>query len=285
MRDEARLKRFIQGAARLPVLPEVTVRLLNTVDSADSSAHDIAAIIEAEPALTVRLLKLANSPFYGQRGTIATVRNAVVVLGSKTIRSLALAVWTHTLRTQARTPAELQLLGQVLGHGLSTGVAAGMLAERHARSLGEDAFMAGLLHDIGRVALIANLGMDYASQILDPAERDGFLVHEREAELLGFDHRDLGSALMSSWGLPPFLADVAEKHHDADLVPRDQFFVAAVALADALSTRIGCNVALGTPRPGREELAGFFGLPAGAERNEFLDQCAQRAGAISEALA
>ena len=280
----ARLKEFIRGASRLPVVPEVTIRLLNDVDSPDCSANDLAEIIEADPSLSVRLLKLANSSFYGQRGHISTVRHAVVVLGSKTIRSLALAVWTHTLRNQARDAEELKLMEPIHAHGLTTGVAAGMLAERISRSLADDAFMAGLLHDIGRVALFSQLGRSYQSDILDDAEREGFLAHEREQEVLGFDHRDLGSALMASWGLPPFLADVAEKHHDTGIVPRDQFFVAAVALADILSTRMKINVALGTPRPQRDDLAAFFGLQGGANENEFLERCVSRVNTLREAL-
>lgn len=284
MRDDARVKEFIRGAARLPVVPEVTIRLLNAVESPDSSAQELAAIIEADPALTMRLLKVANSSFYGQRAQVSTVRSAVVVLGSKTIRSLALAVWTQTLRAQARDPEEAALMAPILGHGLAVGVVSGQLAERVNRSLGEDAFMAGLLHDIGRVALLFHLGGEYLTTILGPAERDGFLLHEREQEVLGFDHRDLGSALMASWNLPPFLADVAEKHHDAVIVPRDQVFVAATALADLLSTRLKANIALGTPRPQREDLAAFFGLPTGAARSVFLDECLARIGALSEAL-
>ena len=284
MRDDARIREFIRGAARLPVVPEVTIRLLNSVESPDSSAQELAGIIEADPALSMRLLKVANSSFYGQRAQVSTVRSAVVVLGSKTIRSLALAVWTQTLRAQARDPEEAALMAPILGHGLAAGVVSGQLAERVNRSLGEDAFMAGLLHDIGRVALLFHMGGDYLSTVMGPAERDGFLLHEREQEVLGFDHRDLGSALMESWSLPPFLADVAERHHDAVIIPRDQFFVAAVALADLLTTRLKANIALGTPRPQREDLAAFFGLPAGPSRSAFLEDCLSRIAALGEAL-
>lgn len=284
MRDDARVREFIRSAVRLPVVPEVTIRLLNAVESPDSSAQELAGIIEADPALSLRLLKVANSSFYGQRAQVATVRSAVVVLGSKTIRSLALAVWTQTLRARARDPEEAALMEPILGHGLAAGVVSSQLAERVNRSLGEDAFMAGLLHDIGRVALLFHMGSDYLATILGPAERDGFLLHEREQEVLGFDHRDLGSALMTSWNLPPFLADVADRHHDAAIVPRDQFFVAATALADLLATHLKANIALGTPRPPREDLAAFFSLPTGPERTAFLDDCQARIAALSEAL-
>lgn len=284
MNAETKVKEFVRSASRLPVLPEITLRLLNMVESTDSSANDIAEVVEADPALSVRMLKLANSSFYGQRGHISSIRSSVVVLGSKTIRSLALAIWTHNLRTRARDAEELRLMAPVHGHGLAAGVAAALLAERVNRSLGEDAFMAGLLHDIGRVALFSQLGREYQTGILDIAERDGFLVHEREIEVLGFDHRDLGFALMTSWGLPPLLADVAGKHHDPEIVPRDQFFVAAVALADALTLRLKANVALGTPRSQRQELAAFFQLQSEADTAQFLDQCIHRISSLNEAL-
>jgi len=283
MGDETRLAEFIRGASRLPVLPRVTIRLLETVDSPDSTAIDIAGIIGADPSLSVRLLKLANSPFYGQR-RISTVRNAVVILGSKTIRSLALALWTHSLRSKSRDLEEKLLAAPLLAHGLATGVAAGMLAESFNRELGEDAFMAGLLHDIGRVALVTQMGKEYRTAILDPAERAGRVLHQQEDAVLGFDHRALGSALMASWGLPPFLADVAERHHDGGIVPQDQFFVAAVALADTLSTRTGINLAPEIPRPNQDDIAAFFGLQDEDAVAEFMQKCVNRVKTYTEAL-
>jgi HD-like signal output (HDOD) protein len=284
MTDDARLKEFIQGASRLPVLPKVTIRLLNALDAPESSSKDIAEIIEAESSLSVKLLKLANSSFYGQRGTISKILNAVVVLGSKTIRSLALTVWTHTLRSQARNAEEISLMAPLLSHGLAAGVAARLLTEKVNHNLGEDAFMAGLLHDIGRVALVAQMGAGYQAQILDPARHAGLPLHEKEAALLGFDHRALGVALMASWALPPFLADVVEKHHDSAIVPANQLVVAAVALADSVATDLGFNLALDLPRPGQEEIAVFFGLPDKESISVFQELCMSRFQTISESM-
>jgi len=284
MTDSARLKEFIQGASRLPVLPKVTIRLLNALDSPDSASKDIAQIIEAEPTLSVKLLKLANSSFYGQRGQISKVQNAVVVLGSKTIRSLALTVWTHTLRSQARNAEEMTLMIPLLSHGLAAGVAARLLAEKVNHNLGEDAFMAGLLHDIGRVALVAQMGVEYQTRVLDPAQQAGLPLHEAEATTLGFDHRALGSALMASWTLPPFLAEAVEKHHDSAIVPANQFIVATVALADNIATNLGFNLALDIPRPGQEEIAAFFGLPDKKAITGFQEACMSRFQSISDAM-
>lgn len=284
MHDEAKLKKFIQGASRLPVLPQVTIRLLKALDSPNVSAKEIAGVIETDPALTARLLKLANSSFYGQRGHISRVQNAVAILGSKTIRSLALAVWTHTLQSQRRNPEERNQLTPLLAHGLTVGVAARMLAESINQDLSEDAFMAGLLHDIGRVGMVAQMGCEYQTRILDPAIRESVPLYEKEIAVLGFDHRALGSALMASWTLPPFLASVAEKHHDPDIVPGSQLFVAAVALADNFATRLGFNVALGTPRPGDEKIAEFFGLTDEDAVAEFLELCLRWVRMMGEVL-
>ncbi len=284
MSDAARLQEFIQGAARLPVLPRVTLRLLNSLDSPDSSSREISGVIEADPALTARLLKLANSPFYGQRGMVSNIRNAVVVLGRKTIRSLALAVWTHTLRAQAQTPEEMQLLTPLLAHGLAAGVAARWLAERISKELGEDAFMAGLLHDIGRVALVAQMGGEYQTWILAAVQHTGVSLHDKEAAVLGFDHRALGAALMTSWGLPPFLVSVAEHHHDGSIDPQQQFFVATVALADYLATSMGFNMALDIQRSAPEGIAAFFGLENPVVVDEFLTTCLDSVRTLNAAL-
>lgn len=275
---------FIQGASRLPVMPQTTVRLLELLEFPDCTTQQLAEVIETEPALAVKILKLANSPFYGQRGRIASVGRATIVLGSKTIRSLAMAVWTQTLKTQMHGPDELRLMLPLLEHGLATAVVAQMLVERTDRALAEDAFMAGLLHDIGRVALVAQLGTRYQGYVLAPALRDRLPLHAMEATVLGFDHRALGARLMAAWGLPGFLATVAERHHDADLVPDRQDVVAAVALADGCATRLGFNLAPEIPRPPQAAITAFYGLEDEPVMNEFLESCADWIGMFKDAL-
>ena len=284
MAGPASIDAFIQGAARLPVMPKTTVRLLELLELPESTARELAEVIETEPALAVRILKLANSSFYGQRGRIASVNRATIVLGAKTVRSLAMAVWTYTLKAQMREADEMRLMMPVLQHGLATGVAAQMLAEKASRAQAEDAFMAGLLHDIGRIALVAELGMRYRDDILDPAVQASLPLHDREAAVLGFDHRALGARLMVGWGLPGFLADVAERHHDTCLAPVAGNIVAAVALADTCATLLGCNLAADLPRPPHNEIAAFYGLDDELVMAEFLEVCADRVKQFNDAL-
>lgn len=279
MGNPEQLREFIRGASRLPVIPEITMRLIKAVDSPDSSSGSIAKIVESVPSLAVRLLKLANSSFYGNRGQISTVRNAVVILGAKTIRSLALADWTNSLRSKARDSNESMLMIPILADSLTAGVTAGMLAERIDSRLGEEAFMAGLLHDIGRVALVAEMARKYQAEILEPAENEGIPIYQKEGAILGFDHCDLGSALMNAWGLPGFLAEVAEQHHDTGILPKSQFFAAAVALADALT---GCLVSNETLGSYQRDTAAFFGLVDQEAVAEFLELCVARVNTLTE---
>ena len=286
--DEAtsndRIREFVQGASKLPVLPQVTIRLLKELDSPDGSARDIARIVEAEPAMAARLLKLANSSFYGHRGTIAKVANAVAILGSKTIRSLALTVWTHTLRSQARAPKEMAMLAPLLAHGIAVGIAARSLIERQRPALAEDAFMAGLLHDIGRVALISQIGADYMPQYIEPALETDTPLHVREHEVLGFDHRGLGAVMMQEWTLPAFLGEVAHGHHDDVVVPEQSPVLAAVTLADGLATRLRFNLAPALTRPEPALLIDYFGLADAAEMETFLELVKTRFQGMTDVL-
>lgn len=284
MNDPARLEEFIRDASRLPVMPKATLRLLEVLDGADSAAQDIAEIVATDSALAARLLKLANSPFYGQRGRIASVSKAVVILGAKTIRSLALTLWTHTLRGKARDVEELQLMNALLMHGLAAGVTARLLVGKVDRARAEDAFMAGLLHDIGRVGLVSQLGVAYRDVVLDPARRDGLPLYAQETAAFGFDHRALGARLMTSWSLPPFLALVAIRHHDAAVDPVSQPIIAAVELADDFATRLGFNLVTDLPRPTRDDLAAFFGLSDPPAVETFLESCTDQVHALSEVL-
>lgn len=280
----ASVEAFVQRAARLPVMPKATVRLLELLESPECTARELAEVIETEPALAVRILKLANSPFYGQRGRIASVSRATIVLGAKTVRSLAMAVWTYTLKAQMRNADEMRLMMPLLQHGLATGVAAQMLVEKSNRAQAEDAFMAGLLHDIGRVALVAELGLRYRDDILAPAVEASMPLHDKETAVLGFDHRALGARLMVAWGLPGFLADVAERHHDTCLAPVAGNIVAAVALADTCATLLDCNLVPELPRSPQHEIAACYGLDDELILTEFLEVCADRVKQFNDAL-
>ncbi|EFK95641.1 metal dependent phosphohydrolase [sediment metagenome] len=166
----AAIERFVGRAEKLPTLPTVVNHLIDAVNDPDASVDGLATLLQSDQMLSVRLLKVANSVFYGLSGTVSTVRRAVVVLGFKTIRSLALAIWTRSFRDRVRSDWERQAQETMFVHSLTTAVAASLVAPRLGFAASqEDCFLAGLLHDIGRVALISETGDWYREAILEQA--------------------------------------------------------------------------------------------------------------------
>jgi len=165
--SQQRIDEFIRNASRLPAFPSALARLVKTMEAADSSADDLAQVIETDSGLAARLLKVANSSFYGRARSVASVRQAVVVLGNRTVRSLALAVWTHTFCPKPGVKADAAIQVTLYCHGIATALIAKQLAARIDPSLCEDAFLAGLLHDIGRVALVFQLGRKYRESMIE----------------------------------------------------------------------------------------------------------------------
>ena len=275
---------FIRTATELPVFPGLVTRLIAATNDASISATEISEIVEADQSMSARLLKLANSTFYGRRGRVATVRHAVVVLGNKTIRSLAVTIWTHAIRGRTRGARDAGLSGMLFQHGLACAVCSELLVARFDSSLEEDAFMAGLLHDIGRLAFVCNMGTAYAQRILNPAADEIAPITELERTVMGFDHAQLGGVLLRSWGLPEILCHTAEEHHVLAIDPTSNPLLGAVALGNHLATQMELNVALTAPRPFRSDLETAFGIVEPADRTAFCDFCKGRVSSLLEAL-
>ncbi len=233
---------FIERARRLPAAPTVVLKVLQLTRNPDTSAGAIAELVQREPTLSARLLKLANSAFFGMRGEIDTARRAVVVLGFKTVASMAMVVWTHTLSLSTKDRSLQAVYQHLFRHGIAVAVIARGLAARVDPSSREIAFQAGLLHDIGRVALCAELGARYWEDVLD-LSRGGCAVAELvERRRLEFDHAEMGAALMLRWGFPSSLVEAAAVHHAPTAALTGDLVTRAVALGNLLARRQGWDL-------------------------------------------
>ncbi len=266
--------KFIHDAERLPAAPGMLLRLLDIVNDPNVAISDVAALIEKNPTLSVRILKLANSAFYGMRGEVGNVRRATMVLGFKTISSLATLVWTHTICSTHRESVTLRILASQFSHAATTAVVANRLLHKASPGLlEEDGFLGGLLHDIGRVAMCTELGVPYDERVVSPGETTGMNLRDLEERLVGFDHALLGAEMMRAWGLPEELAVVAEKHHDTDLDLDEDPVLAAVTLANVIATQMDYNTAPNSARPDQQRLFEEFGLDDEEEYERFVSDC------------
>lgn len=194
------LKELMRRVRDLPPLPGAALKLLVLCRDPEVPLRDIVAVIEVEPALTLRVLRLANSPFYGLERKVATVRDAVVSLGADAIVNCVLAgclahLFSLAGRGYSRTPED------AWRHAVGTAVCAQGLAERCDRSLEAQAFTCGLLHDIGKTVLATRPETERL-RILPLAEREGISFLEAERAVLGFDDAEAGAALAEHWNLP-----------------------------------------------------------------------------------
>jgi HD-like signal output (HDOD) protein len=222
----------------LPTLPDVVIRLYATIDNEESSADDLTCILSEDPAITSRLLRLANSAFFHTRFPIETVRQAVVIIGFEGIRSLALA--TSVLSAFGSRDQQIFKPRDFWLHSLGAARAAEMLVHASPEcTFTEAAFTAGLLHDIGRYALAINHGEQYQA-IVSKALADHDPLHEVEQAELGISGAEAGAWMLRLWGLPAWICSaVAYQHRPDSYEGPGQADVRAVSLASQFSAMAG----------------------------------------------
>ena len=224
---------LVSSIKDLPPMPHVAARVLGLLGQADCDMNQLTAALSQDPALVARIIKVSNSSLYGGMQEIGSLDQAIVRLGNRTVRSLVVAASTRSLFPNDSTPTGV--LGRELWrHAVQTGLAARRVAEFTRRTDADEAFTAGVLHDLGKVLMLLNRPDEFAevhrrleAEVSDP------VYAERES--LGFDHCLVGERLLESWGLPASLCAAARWHHEpsgaGDLAP----LVTVVAAGDLLS--------------------------------------------------
>lgn len=193
----------------LPSLPGVVSDLLSSFASDDVDVEHVARQIARDQALTARVLRVANSSFYGLQNKVSTIQEAVVVLGFRAVRSMVLAVgMSGVLRADQCKGFDANAYQR---HCVGVGVTAWHLAEKAGVNR-ELAFTAGLLHDIGKLALAANFPLEYAEVLAYRRKHDCFLV-VAERDMLGMDHSEVGGMLAQAWHFPDALWQAVAEHH------------------------------------------------------------------------
>jgi HD-like signal output (HDOD) protein len=195
---------LVSRTADLVSLPDIFIRLKAVVDDPESSMADVADVVASDPALTARLLKIANSPYFGFPSQITTVARATSLLGTQQIHDLVLA--TTVTAAFSGIPTELISMQDFWSNSIRCGLLCRRLAQECNVLDSERLFVEGLLHDVGHLIMYQSLPGASAAALLESQQQDRplFLV---ERELIGFDYAQAGSALMRSWHFPPGLIE------------------------------------------------------------------------------
>lgn len=193
----------------LPPLPSIVLDLISSFEREDVDVALLAEKISRDQALSAKMLRLANSSFYGLPSKVSTVNQAIVVLGFDSARALAVA--SNVIESfEAGKAGEIDV-AEFWRHSIATALCARGLA-RHAGLAQDHAFIAGLLHDIGRLVLASGFPEHYA-QVIDYCAREGTSLGEAELRVLGVDHQRVGQLLGEAWKFPVAIQRAIGQHH------------------------------------------------------------------------
>ncbi len=213
----------------LPALPALVLELLNSIDDEEFNADALAQKLGRDQALVARLLRVANSPFYGLQEKICTVRQSIVVLGSANVRMLVMAAaMIEQFPPHVCKNLDLNLFWR---HAIGVACGARLLAVCGGLNA-EIAFVCGLLHDIGKLVLAIRFPGDYA-RVMKFGAQHGLCMIEAEHQVLGVDHAEVGAALAGRWKFPEPILQALADHHLPDAT-RMGPFAAVVHIADEL---------------------------------------------------
>lgn len=232
------LKRQVDALKTLPSFPDSVLRINHEIlyNSDDKNFDEIARLIELDPVVTARTLRLVNSAFYNKAGLITSVHEALVMLGLDIIRGVILS--TAALEFSD----ELTLCEGLWEHSFGVAVAAGLLANAVGLNHAEDVAAAGLLHDIGKVVLVSQLRGDY-ERVISYSRTHQVHIRESEIKVLGVAHDEVGQWLMRRWRLPSRLAVPVIYHHRVEAAPEYQVETSIVHVANAMVRGYGFGFA------------------------------------------
>ena len=228
------LRNRIEKLGDLPTLPHVVQKLASMIGRPTVSTEEIGSLIEKDQVLSAKVLRLANSPFYGFPSRISSVAHAVIVLGFNVVKGLTLCASAFSMMKDAG-------MDQLWRHSLGVAITAHLLATKLESKNPEELFVAGLLHDIGKVVLYVKWP-DVAGSIKGAVQPgDDRSLFEVEQKLLGLSHADIGGCLANAWNLPVTLREPILYHHAPMLAKEATLQTAIVHIADILVKGLACG--------------------------------------------
>ncbi len=213
MSETKEFEDILSDAEKLPTLPGIAMRILETVRRENSNLKELADILSSDPVLCAEVLKIVNSTLYGLPVKVTTFPRAVSMLGTNVIKNLALSF--TLIRENGKGDEDLFNYELFWKNSLIGAVTARLLGQRIIPALAEDAFFLGLLSNIGILALVQCMPRQY-SLVLKEMERTNCDYHEAEDQILGFNHMEVGEYLVKTWNLPETFSIPIRYHHNPE---------------------------------------------------------------------
>ncbi len=228
-------KDMIDDNILLISLPEIALRINKLIDDPASTAQNIADLISQDAALTIRLLKIVNSPFYNFSAQVDTISQAITIIGTRELRDLAMA--TSIVEKFNSIPEDLVSPESFWCHNIACATAARTIAKQLNIKNSERLFIAGLLHDIGKLVMYL-ASPELSKQVIDLSDLPDVNITQLEEIAFGFNHGELGAELIKVWNLPAMLVETTLSHHKPSAAINYPTEVAVVHLANNIANTI-----------------------------------------------
>lgn len=232
-----KLEHVLKRVETLPILPTSAMRVMSLTKNPDIDVNALADLIGQDPALAASILRQANSALYGYARRIASLAEAVVLLGFQTIYSLTLSAAVAPMLKTELTGYCLDQEG-LWKHSLLVGLISRKLCRRLHLPIGETAFTAGLLHDIGKLILSIYV-QEVGGYLLKKIEQQKLSYVEMEQKVIGFDHATVGGFIIKHWNLPEPLVDAITHHHHPEKSVAEPVLAAVIHVANVLANTLG----------------------------------------------
>ena len=229
----------LKRVTTVATLPASAIRIMKIAENPMSTEDELLEVLEGDPPLAARVLKVVNSAFYGRPRQVGSTAAAMRLLGVNAIRNVALAASLNRLFRGGRTVPGFEAM-ELWTHSVAVGTAARRIAERCRGIPPEEAMLAGLLHDIGLLVAIQASPTEFALLIAATSQDSATSFAESETKWLGATHEAFGQGLCEQWRFPDALAKACGHHHDPmALAVADQRLPAIIHVADVLAGRVG----------------------------------------------
>ncbi len=214
--DEQKAALVLRHIDKIPSLSPTVAKIMQVANSPSSSANDLNKVISLDPVLAAKVLRLVNSAYFGFSDKVTSTVRAIVVLGLNTIKNLALS--TAALETMAMKGQSAINMDEFWKHLLGAGVTAKLIARKMLipKDLLEDYFLAGLMHDMGKIVL-NRLNPEGYKKVIDVSKAKGLNLAHAEGVIFGINHAEIGEILGKKWGLQEQLVEAMAFHHDPGL--------------------------------------------------------------------
>jgi HD-like signal output (HDOD) protein len=229
---------LLTSVKKLPSLPAIYLRLMQALESPDTSIEEIGRIIAQDMVMTARILQLVNSAYFGLQSNLTNPAEAITYLGINQTKALVLVA--HVFSNFEETKTSFFSFDSLWRHSIATGKLAGWITRDETGNckLAEESFTAGVLHDVGKLMLAVNLPDEYTT-VAEEARQKRITFDVAERQILGTTHAELGACILGGWGLPFDLVQAIAFHHTPVLHDSKSFSsVTAVHLANVLEHEV-----------------------------------------------